>query len=386
MSLGVYPETSLKDARGKLRVTRKLLEQGIDPAIDRKIQHAAKHELVANSFERMAREWFAKFSPGWQGRYNYENYFVNLQNMTLKTLIKFLSGLLAVLLSSDAQSAALYDCLIEPTQTVDISSPVAGLLEKVSVRRGDKVHKGQVIANLESSAEAASVALAFYKSEMSAPIITAENKIKFAKLKYERRRDMQAQNFMSGQERDEAEAEMKLDEDELKLAQENKAVARLEWRQQSSLLNLRTIRSPFDGVVVDQLLYPGEVVEPGGQKKTILKLAQLNPLRIYVILPMSAFGKVTRGMKVDVYPELPVGGHFIGNVIIIDRVVNAASGTFSVFLEVANPSLDVPAGIECKAEFPTTFDALNGIRSKKISLSQPPPLLDKNKAKNLLQP
>ena len=291
--------------------------------------------------------------------------------MAPQTLVQCLSCLLAAALCGNAQSAALFDCLTEPTQTVDISSPVTGLLEKVNVRRGDKVRKGEIIANLESSAETASVALALYKSEMTAPTITAENKIKFAKLKYERRRDMQAQNFMSGQERDEAEGELKQAEDELKLAQENKAVAGLEWRQQSSLLNLRTIRSPFDGVVVDQSLYPGEVVEPGGQKKSILKLAQLNPLRVYVILPMSAFGKVTHGMKVDVRPESPIGGHFIGNLNIIDRVVNAASGTFGVFLEVANPSLDVPAGVKCKADFPISLESPYSTQPAKIPARLP---------------
>ncbi|BBP00796.1 efflux RND transporter periplasmic adaptor subunit [Sulfuriferula nivalis] len=297
--------------------------------------------------------------------------------MIPKTLVQCLSGLLAALLWSDAQSAALFDCLTEPTQTVDISSPVVGLLEKVNVQRGDKVRKGQIIANLESTAETASVALALYKSEMTAPTITAENKIKFAKRKYERRRDMQAQDFMSGQERDEAESELKQAEDELKLAQENKAAAKLEWQQQNSLLKLRTIRSPFDGVVVDQSLYPGEVIEPSSQKKSILKLAQLNPLRIYVILPMSAFGKVTHGMKVDVYPESPIGGHFIGTVNIIDRVVNAASGTFSAFLEVANPSLDIPAGVKCKANFPITLEAPYSMHPEKKSIHAHP--LENNK-------
>lgn len=281
--------------------------------------------------------------------------------MVLTTPVKFLSVLFATFWLSNAQSA-VFECLIEPTQTVDISSPVVGLLEKVNVKRGDKVHKGQVIASLESEAEKASVALALYKSKMTAPTTTAENKIEFAKRKYERRRDMHSQNFMSAQERDEAESEMKLAESELKLAQENKASAKLEWQQQNSQLNLRTIRSPFDGVVVDQILYPGEVVEPSGQKKAILKLAQLNPLRGYVILPLSAFGKVTYGMKVNVNPELPVGGHYTGNVKIIDRVVNAASGTFSVFLEISNPTLDVPAGVKCKADFPLTLESHNDTR------------------------
>jgi RND family efflux transporter MFP subunit len=277
--------------------------------------------------------------------------------MMTKSTLKLASLMLATLMCNNAQSAATFDCLIEPTQTVDISSPVAGLLEKVNVRRGDKVYKGQILANLESSADIASAKLARYRSEMTAPTATAENKITFAKRKFERRREMHAQDFMSEQEQDEAEADMKLAEAELKLAQENKEVAKLEWEQQSSLLELRTFRSPFDGVVVSQLLYPGETVDPGSQKKTILKLAQLNPLRVYVILPVAVFGKVKHGMKVGVTPELPVGGHYSGSVSTIDRIVDAGSGTFVVFLKIANPKLDVPAGVKCRAEFPISLDA-----------------------------
>lgn len=127
------------------------------------------------------------------------------------------------------------------------------------VHRGDQVAKGQVVATLESRAEMATAALARFKANMTAPSRAAENKIEFSKRKFQRRREMTAQNFMSGQERDEAESEMKLAETELQLAKENREMAKLEWQQHFSLLNLRTIRSPFNGVVVSQLLYPGEI-------------------------------------------------------------------------------------------------------------------------------
>jgi RND family efflux transporter MFP subunit len=277
--------------------------------------------------------------------------------MIYRPLPAFSISFLLTTLTPAAQAAATFDCLIEPTQTVEISSPVTGLLDKVHVQRGDKVTKGQVIATLESRAEAAATALARFKSEMVAPTKTAESKIEFSKRKFQRRRDMHDKNFMSGQERDEAESEMKLAESELQQAQENRHAAKLEWQQQSSLLNLRTIRSPFNGVVVNQFLYPGEVVEPGGQKKAILKLAQLDPLRVHVILPMAVFGKVKPGMEVGVGPEAPVGGRYTGKVKIIDKLVDAASGTFGVFLEIANPKLDVPAGVKCRAEFPIGADS-----------------------------
>jgi RND family efflux transporter MFP subunit len=257
---------------------------------------------------------------------------------------------------SAAQAANVFDCLIEPSQVVDISSPVVGLLDKVLVKRGDSVAKGQVVASLESHAEAAATALALYKSEMLAPIETAQTKINFSEKKFMRRSDMHANSFMSEQEKDEAQSELNLAQAELKLARENKQLAKLEWQQQSSQLKLRTLVSPFAGVVIDQLLYPGEIVEPSGQKKTILKLAKIDPLRVRVILPMRVFGKISASMPVEVSLELPMDGRYLAQVKVIDRLVDAASATFSVYLEIPNPKLNISAGVKCRAKFLTTVD------------------------------
>jgi RND family efflux transporter MFP subunit len=254
--------------------------------------------------------------------------------------------------------AASYDCLIEPTQTVEVGSPVGGLLEKVNVKRGDRVSRGQVVASLESRAEMAAMELAKFKSEALGPTETAKNKIEFSHRKFLRRKEMAAERLGSLQERDDAEAEFQLARAELLAAQESRKQARFEYQQQSSLLNLRLIRSPFDGVVVDQVLYPGEIVESGGAKKTILKLAQLDPLRIRVILPMSTFGRLKTGMSAEIVPELPIGGKYQAVIKFIDRLVDAPSGTFAVFLDMSNKQLDIPAGVKCKAVF-ATLDGLN---------------------------
>lgn len=196
---------------------------------------------------------------------------------------------LIVLLSLFVPPAFAVDCLIEPTQTIELASPVTGLLDKVLVKRADRVAKGQIVATLESRAEHAAAELARFKSEQIGPTAMAENKIEFAKRKFSRRQAMTHEKLMPAQDRDDAEAELRLAESELKVATENRQLAKLEYQQQSSLLNLRTVRSPFDGVVVDQLAYPGEVVEPGSSKKAIVKLAQLDPLRVHVVLPKDAF-------------------------------------------------------------------------------------------------
>jgi len=65
LSLGIYPDVSLKDARQRRDDARKLLANDIDPGENRKAIKAAKTDRAANSFEVIAREWFAKNSASW---------------------------------------------------------------------------------------------------------------------------------------------------------------------------------------------------------------------------------------------------------------------------------------------------------------------------------
>ncbi|WP_283744284.1 integrase arm-type DNA-binding domain-containing protein [Sideroxydans sp. CL21] len=65
LSLGTYPEVSLKAARDRRDDARKLLADGVDPSENRKAVKSAKTDRAANSFEVIAREWYAKKLPGW---------------------------------------------------------------------------------------------------------------------------------------------------------------------------------------------------------------------------------------------------------------------------------------------------------------------------------
>lgn len=61
LSLGAFPEVSLRRAREKREEARALLADGVDPGQKRQAERAA----LADSFEAVAREWFAKFAPRW---------------------------------------------------------------------------------------------------------------------------------------------------------------------------------------------------------------------------------------------------------------------------------------------------------------------------------
>ena len=65
LSLGVYPDVSLKEARERREEARKLLANDVDPSMHRQAARDADAERAANSFEVVAREWYAKYSVNW---------------------------------------------------------------------------------------------------------------------------------------------------------------------------------------------------------------------------------------------------------------------------------------------------------------------------------
>ena len=73
-----------------------------------------------------------------------------------------------------------------------------------------------------------------------------------------------------------------------------------------------------------------------------------------------------RGMEIEVFPEIPAGSHHKASVKVIDRLLDAASGTFGVRLELPNRQHNLPGGIRCMARFP-------GIEGTAVKAQSRPP-------------
>ena len=121
-------------------------------------------------------------------------------------------------------------------------------------------------------------------------------------------------------------------------------------------------------------MHPGEVAEAGVGRKPILKIADIDTLHVEVILPVEAYGKVKVGSKADVLPDPPVGGKYSAVVTVVDRVLDAASGTFGVRLQLPNRTRMLPAGVRCKASFPGIGDdvPVRPVLSPKLSPKRVP--------------
>jgi RND family efflux transporter MFP subunit len=251
-------------------------------------------------------------------------------------------------LTAPAAWAAGMACVITPYDEISIGTPVEGLIQTVPVDRGDWVTKGQVILTLESSFEEATVALAKAKAEAEAALKSSQLKMGFTSRKLERAQELFKSNSIAQHDVDEAQTEKALAESAHREASEHKRQAELELNRATAALQLRTIRSPIAGVVVDRLLSPGELAR---QQTPVMKLAQLNPLRVEVFAPLSLLGKLKIGMRADVRPEGKGQPVLQAKVVVVNKVVDSASGTFGVRLEMPNPNNAISAGLACTVEF-----------------------------------
>jgi RND family efflux transporter MFP subunit len=239
-------------------------------------------------------------------------------------------------------------CMIEAAQTVEIRSPAAGLIQQVHAKRGERVREGQLLVTIESSVERSAAEAARHRAEAQGALQAARNRAEAAREKARRMESLYAEEFVSAQARDDAAAELKVADAELRSAQEAQQLAQLEHKQSVDQLQRRQIRSPFSGVVVDQYLFPGALVDGGEGRKPILKIAQTQPLLVQALLPFQLFKNVHVGQRVTVQPEPPFGGDIAATVRTVDRVVDSAAGTFGIVAQLPNADQALPAGIRCK--------------------------------------
>ncbi len=244
--------------------------------------------------------------------------------------------------------AADLDCLIEPRVVVSVAPAVEGVIETVTVDRGDFVAAGAVIATLESSLERAAVASARYRTQMEAALKSNQIRLEYGDRRVVRTEQAYNEGGLALRELDEAETAKLLAEIGVLEARENTRLAELELARASEALALRSIRSPVSGVVMQRFLSPGEFTK----QAPIVKLAQIDPLNVEVIVPVALYGSFAVGRVAEVRPESPIGGTYQARVVVVDRVVDAASGTFGVRLELPNRGHRLPAGLKCKVHFP----------------------------------
>lgn len=255
--------------------------------------------------------------------------------------------------------AAELDCMVKPEMYIELSSASPGILEKVWVDKGDHVSKGQVLAQLEASVEIAKANQAKFEAINNSEIANRKAHLAFTLRNLSRSEALYKRGSLSNGEKDKAETEAALAQTELSQALEQKKTAELKLHVANAQLGVKTIKSPIDGIVIDRYAMIGESVA----EKALMKLAQVNPLRVELVAPTEYFGLIQKGMEVEIRPERPANSAFKATVTVVDQLIDPASGSFAVRMALPNPDDALVGGVNCIASFSFTTPTLSAITS-----------------------
>lgn len=243
-----------------------------------------------------------------------------------------------------------FDCLADAHSRVKVSASVPGLVERILVERGDRVTQGQLLVELESSVEKAQLEIARAKARNDHQVEVARARAEFTERAADRYARLKQSNAgaVTATQFDEAMSQARIAAYTLRDAKLTLEAAQMEAQRAEAMLNQRRVTSPINGVVVERHMMAGEHRH---EQATFMTIARIDPLHVEVFLPIALYGQTAPGAKADVTLEAPLGTRHEASVLIVDRVLDTASGTFGVRLALPNPDHAIPAGLRCRIRF-----------------------------------
>lgn len=228
-------------------------------------------------------------------------------------------------------------------QTVDIVPRAQGRLLSIDVRIGDAVNRGQSIAKVEDQELREQLRQADASFEVArATIRQREADLSFARTNLDRNKSLFDRSLLPRQSLDDAEARHQAAQAQLDLAQAQ--LQQASSRREELRINLAntTVSSPVTGFVARRLVDPGAFVT---QSVTLLSVVDITTVRLVVNLVERDLSKVSVGagaaVTVDAYP----GEQFQGRVARVAPVLDPATRTAEMEIEIPNQSARLKPGM-----------------------------------------
>ncbi|MEZ6122846.1 MAG: efflux RND transporter periplasmic adaptor subunit [Planctomycetaceae bacterium] len=230
-------------------------------------------------------------------------------------------------------SGDLIEGFTEPYADISMAASEMGTLATVSVRDGDVVKAGQVIARLDDAVLMAALEVARAGMKAEGEMLSATTQLELRRVEEKKLTELHHRNHASQQELDRVHGEVRLAEARIQSVREDLEVRRLEFARIQAQLKQREIRSTIDGVVVDVRKDEGEFVSPSDP--VVARIVQLDPLLVVFSVPNSRRPDVARNDSVT----MQIGEHQIAKGVVehVSPTADASSGTFRVKVRLPNP-------------------------------------------------
>lgn len=242
-------------------------------------------------------------------------YYVN-SNSSAQTQQKYTTGKVE---KGDVKTSISSTGTINPVNYVDVSTNVAGKLERVLVKENDQVTAGQVIAYIDTR-------------QLQAQVDDAKAALDKARLDMNRYKALIDQNVVSQQTYDDAVTSFER--------------AQSTYNRVAADLSDATITAPMAGTVIGTPLKAGQTISTGISTQMIIAtIADLSNLEIYLTVDETDIGNVKSGSRVEFTVDSKPGETFTGYVTEIAKGTKGNMGTTSSSVVYYTVKVQIPADI-----------------------------------------
>ncbi|HEX4343846.1 MAG TPA: efflux RND transporter periplasmic adaptor subunit [Verrucomicrobiae bacterium] len=227
-------------------------------------------------------------------------------------------------------------------QRIELSPRFMGVVNWIGVKKGDAVTNGQVVVLLDDSEYQARLAQA------NGDLATAQANVDKAKMDFDRVN--QLATIQSKQEQDDARMALEAAHAQFKSAEGAHQLI-------ETYIDWCTIRAPINGVILEKLVEPNELVVPQsfggtrGPSTALISLADPKDLQVEIDVNEADISKVSLNQKCHVSPEAYPDKIYDGTVAEIAPEADRAKGTLQIKVQILNPDKFLTPELSAKVEF-----------------------------------
>jgi HlyD family secretion protein len=231
-----------------------------------------------------------------------------------------------------------------PRERIELSPRFMGTVKWIGVKKGDVVTNHQVVVLLDDTEYRARV------NETEGRLASARAALQKAKLQYDRIKELATASIESRQMED----DMRLNV-QAAAAVVQEIEGQLQFMQ--AFVDWCVIRSPINGVVLEKLVDPNELVTPQsfggtrGPSTALISVADLKDLQVEIDLNEADVAKVEVGQKCRVSPEAYPNKSYDGFVAEKAPEANRLKGTLQVKVQIVNPDRFLTPELTAKVDF-----------------------------------
>jgi membrane fusion protein, multidrug efflux system len=209
---------------------------------------------------------------------------------------------------------------LSAVQGAVVAAELAGVVSKVAFENGSTAKQGDMLVQLDTSAE-------------EAQLRTAEADVELARADLLRARDLAARKVISKAEQDAAESKF------------NRLQAVVD--QMRSNIRKKTLVAPFDGQLGIRQVNVGQSIDA---RQPIVALTSLDPIYVDFALPQQELSRLSNGLEVRLHTDAAPGQEFKGTLTAINSMVDAVTRNITVQATVQNPDHVLRPGMFGKVE------------------------------------